>query len=81
MRLESLGKIKEKKKKNEIPSKMYKRSIYVVKKIKKGEKFTKENLKVIRPSVGLHPKYFEAILKKKAKKDINKNVPFKKHFL
>ncbi len=78
---ESLGKVKVGPSKNEIPSKKFKRSIYVVKKIKKGEKFTKENLKVIRPSIGLHPKYFEVILNKKAKKNIDKNVPFKKIFL
>ena len=78
---ESLGKIYVNPSKNEILSKKYKRSIYVVKKIKKGEKFTADNLKVIRPSTGLHPKYFEHILNKKAKKNLNKNVPFKKSFL
>ena len=77
---ESLGKIKVGPSKNEISSKKYKRSIYIVKKIKKGEKFTNKHLKVIRPSSGLHPKYYELILNKKAKKNINKNLPFKKSF-
>jgi sialic acid synthase SpsE len=38
------------------------------KNIKKGEKFTKDNIKSIRPYHGLHPKYYEFVLNKKAKK-------------
>lgn len=77
---ESLGKIRIKPTKNEIASMKFKRSIYSIKKIKRGEKFTKKNLKVIRPSNGLHPKYFEFILFKKAKKNIKKNVPIKRSY-
>jgi len=45
------------------------RSLYVSKDIKKGEVFTKENIKSVRPFYGLHPKYLKDILGKKAKKD------------
>lgn len=38
------------------------RSLYVSKTIKKGEKFTTDNIKSVRPSFGLHPKYYESIL-------------------
>ena len=46
------------------------RSIYVVKEIKKGELFTENNIRSIRPSFGMHPKNFEKILNKKSRKNI-----------
>jgi len=45
------------------------RSLYVSKDIKKGEIFTQDNIKSVRPFYGLHPKYLKNILGKKAKKD------------
>ena len=48
------------------------RSLYIVKDIKKGEVFTEENVKAIRPGYGLHPKYLPQILGKKASKDLQK---------
>ena len=46
------------------------RSIYVSKKILKGEKFTLENVRSVRPGFGLHPKYLNRILGKKSLKDL-----------
>ena len=46
------------------------RSLYVSKNILKGEKFTTENVKSVRPSFGLHPKYLKRIIGKKAKKNM-----------
>ncbi|ACM93350.1 N-acetylneuraminic acid synthetase [Nautilia profundicola AmH] len=48
------------------------RSLYVVKDIEKGETFSEENIKSIRPGYGLHPKYLPEILGKKACKDLKK---------
>jgi pseudaminic acid synthase len=48
------------------------RSLYVVKDIKKGQTFTRENVKAIRPGFGLHPKYLPQILGKKACRDLKK---------
>lgn len=46
------------------------RSLYVAKDIKAGEKFTPENVRSVRPSCGLHPKYYEKLLGKTAAHDL-----------
>ena len=51
------------------------RSLYVVKDMKAGEAFTKENLKAIRPGLGLPPKYYDILLGKKVKRDVKKGTP------
>ena len=65
--------IGEKEKKNII----FRRSIFVVKDIKKGEKFNKKNIRVIRPEYGLHPKFYEEIIGKKAKRNLKRGTPLK----
>jgi len=56
-------------------SREFSRSLFVVKDIKKGEVFTEENVRSIRPGFGLHTRYFKEIFKKKATKDIKKGTP------
>jgi pseudaminic acid synthase len=56
----------EKKKK----SRQFSRSLYITKDIKKGEVFTEENVRSVRPGYGMHPKYLKDILGKKATQDI-----------
>lgn len=51
------------------------RSLFVVRDVKQGEVFTKENVKSIRPGFGLHPRYLSDIYGKAAKKDIKKGTP------
>lgn len=53
----------------------YRRSLYVVSDIKKGEKLTKDNIRSIRPGFGLHPKYYEDVLGKEVKENIHKGQP------
>ena len=72
---ESLGEVKYDVLKEENASLRFKRSIYIVKDIKMGDKFTSENVCVIRPGDGMQPKYFEKILGRKAKADIKRGTP------
>ena len=67
--------------KNENKSKVFRRSIFTTKKIKKGQKFTKNNLKVVRPGYGIEPKYFNKILNKKSPKNIDKHEPLRSAIL
>ena len=53
----------------------YRRSLYVVKNIAAGETFTEDNIRAIRPGLGLPPKYFREVLGKKASKDIERGIP------
>ena len=62
---------------NENKSKIFRRSIFAIKNIKKGEKFTKENIKVVRPGYGLEPKYFNKILNKRSLINVQKNEPLR----
>jgi pseudaminic acid synthase len=54
---------------------VYKRSLYAVKDIQEGELFTKENIRVIRPGDGLHPRFYDILLGKKAKRKVLKGTP------
>ena len=56
-------------------SRVFRRSLFVVKDIKKGEKFTEENVRSIRPSHGLHTRYFEQVIGHKAKRSVQKGTP------
>lgn len=55
--------------KNNKSSRRFARSLYVSKDIKKGEEFSVENIKSVRPGYGLHPKYYSRVIGKKATKD------------
>ena len=51
------------------------RSLFVAKDIKRGEVFTPENMRSVRPGYGLHTKYYEEILGKKALRDLEMGTP------
>jgi pseudaminic acid synthase len=67
--------------KSENQSLQFRRSIYAVSNIKKGEKFTKKNIRVIRPGFGVQPLYFEKLINKKSPFDIKSETPLKKSLL
>ena len=56
-------------------SRTFSRSLFAVENIKKGERFTQNNVKSIRPGYGMHTRYFNEVIGKTAKVDINKGTP------
>ncbi len=53
----------------------FRRSVFVVKDMRAGEIFTEENIRIIRPSDGLAPKYYDTVLGKHAARDIGRGTP------
>lgn len=62
--------------KDEKPSLQERRSLYIAADMKVGDVFTKENLRCIRPSYGLAPKYYDTLLdNKRVKQNVKKGTP------
>ena len=52
----------------------FRRSLYVVKDLKAGDVITRENVRAIRPGLGLPPKYLEQVLGKTLKLDVRRGT-------
>lgn len=55
----------------------FRKSIFVSKNIKKGEKITEDNIRIVRPAYGLKPKYYSDVLGKRVKKNLYMGNPLK----
>ena len=71
----ALGQVNYGQGEHEDKMRVYRRSIYVTRSIKKGELFTRDNTQIIRPSLGLAPKHYHSILGKPARCDIGAEEP------
>ena len=58
-------------------SRVFRRSLFVVRDLKKGEKFTAENVRSIRPGHGLHTRHLAQVLGKAAAQDIARGTPLR----
>jgi len=52
----------------------FRRSIYVSADIKAGELLTQSNVRIVRPGLGLHPRFFEQVLGRRAARDLAKGT-------
>lgn len=71
----ALGVVSFEPSKGEVRSRDFRRSLYVTAAMKKGEVFTPENMRSIRPANGLHPRHYEDVLGKTATQDIEAGTP------
>jgi N-acetylneuraminate synthase len=71
----SLGAVRYGPTEAEIPSLMFRRSLYVAQDMQRGETFTERSLRVVRPGKGLHPRYYEQILGKPVSRAVRKGTP------
>ena len=78
---ESLGKIDYGIKSSEYNNIKFRRSLYCIKDIKKGEVITKDHIKSIRPGCGLAPKYLDKVLSSRATCDIVRGTPIVLKFI
>jgi N-acetylneuraminate synthase len=78
---QALGKVYYGITKSEKDSLRYRRSLYVTKDMKSGDIFTPENLKTVRPGLGLPPKYYDIILGQAVNQDIQNGTPVTWNFL
>lgn len=56
---------------------VFRKSLFVVENIKKGQKFTAQNIRSIRPGYGLEPKYYDQTIGKTANINLKKGMPLK----
>jgi pseudaminic acid synthase len=71
----SLGQIQYGPTPHELGTLPFRRSLFVVRDIRKGEPFTAENVRSIRPANGLHPRHLPEVLGRQAVRDIECGTP------
>ncbi len=67
--------------KSEKKNLQFRRSIYAVNDIMKGEKFTKKNIRIIRPGFGIQPVYFQKLMNRRSPFNIKSQTPLRKILL
>jgi len=76
---QALGKVNYERTEAEKGNVKFRRSLYVVEDIKKGEKFTRKNVRSIRPGYGLPPKYIKIVLGEECLMDVELGTPLNRN--
>ncbi len=72
---QSIGEVRYGPTDSEMQSLRYRRSLYFVSNLKKGEKITAMNVRSIRPAFGLPTKYYDSIIGRCVVKDVERGTP------
>lgn len=72
---QSLGKVSYEVAEEEKKNLIYRRSLYFVEDVKAGEIITAQNMKSIRPGLGISSKYYQQLIGKTLKKNVVKGTP------
>lgn len=72
---EAMGEVRYEVSEQEAKSRVFRRSLFVVKDVKEGQVFTEENVRSIRPGYGLAPKHLKEVLGRRAAQDIQRGTP------
>ena len=78
---QSIGKVKYGPSNRELDSLRFRRSIYLTRNVKKGDRISPKHIKIIRPSLGEHPRYYNYLIGKRVKKNLKKNTPIKREYV
>ncbi|MCG9579483.1 pseudaminic acid synthase [Vibrio tubiashii] len=70
----SLGRVNYERTEAEKGNAKFRRSLYIVEDLKKGEVLSNKNIRSIRPGYGLEPKYYEEVLGKRVKIDLSRGT-------
>jgi len=73
----SLGKINYGPTEAEKKSLIFRRSLYIAEDMKKGDVLNEKNLRIVRPSMGLAPKYYDILLGRKVNRNVKKGTAVK----
>ena len=71
---QAIGKVKYGPTEAEKGSLTFRRSLYIARDMKAGDELTSESLRVVRPGLGLPPKYYDVLLGRRVKKDVKKGI-------
>lgn len=72
---QALGEIRYGSGESEESSRVFRRSLFVVKDMRKDEVFTADNVRSIRPGYGLHPRFLENVLACRVTRDVVRGTP------
>lgn len=71
---QALGEVRYNTQEQEKKSLQFRRSLYITEDMKKGDVLTDNNLRSIRPGLGLPPKYYDVLMGKKVSKDVERGT-------